>query len=222
MRVVGEAHCAKDGLKKIKSCLPKLVFLDIKLPDMRGFELLDALEKLEINGFYVVFYSAYPEECLGAFKYQPFDFLTKPLTSEALRDSLDRFRRKSAPTWQHADTQQQTMQNEADEKVMLLTQTMRVFVHPIEIMYLQADKKHCHLWMITGECICVNLTLKDVLQKIDKPWLVKKHKSYAANENFITGYSENFDTCYLAHKDLRYEIPVSRSVRKNLRYLAGF
>lgn len=90
IEVVGEAVNAKDGQEKIESLNPDLLFLDIQMPDMTGFELLSGLEKSPR----VIFTTAYDEYAIKAFEFNALDYLLKPIEPTRLADALQKLRQE--------------------------------------------------------------------------------------------------------------------------------
>ena len=76
VEIIGEASDGENGLALITRLKPDLVFLDIELPDMNGFELLDQLEYKDFN---LIFITAYDYYAIKAFKYGAIDYLLKPI-----------------------------------------------------------------------------------------------------------------------------------------------
>lgn len=90
IEVVGEAVNAKDGLEKIETLNPDLLFLDIQMPDKTGFELLGELEKSPR----VIFTTAYDEYAIKAFEYNALDYLLKPIEPARLADAVQKLRQE--------------------------------------------------------------------------------------------------------------------------------
>lgn len=88
----GEADSVASGLALINRVHPNLVFLDIKLPDGTGFDLI---EKLENTDFKLIFTTAYSEYAIKAFKYSAFDYIVKPIIPDDIKASLNRINRVS-------------------------------------------------------------------------------------------------------------------------------
>jgi two-component system LytT family response regulator len=84
IEIVGEAANADEGLKKIESLMPDLIFLDIQMPGKTGFELLQELDKAP----HVIFTTAYNEYALKAFEFNALDYLMKPVEPKRLADAL--------------------------------------------------------------------------------------------------------------------------------------
>ena len=84
VNVIGEAANAKEGLEKIESLMPDLIFLDIQMPGKTGFDLLQELDRAP----HVIFTTAYDEFALKAFEVNALDYLMKPVEPKRLADAL--------------------------------------------------------------------------------------------------------------------------------------
>lgn len=88
INVVGEAKNGMEGIEAIKRLAPDIVFLDIQMPEMDGFEMIKKLDIIPK----VVFVSAYDEYALDAFKVNALDYLLKPVDPEQLKDTLKKLK----------------------------------------------------------------------------------------------------------------------------------
>ncbi len=84
IEIVGEANNASDGITKIATLKPELIFLDIQMPGKTGFEMLTELEKAPV----VIFTTAYDEFALKAFEVNALDYLLKPIEPKRLADAI--------------------------------------------------------------------------------------------------------------------------------------
>ena len=84
VEVIGEAANAAEGIEKIESLMPDLIFLDIQMPGKTGFDMLMELEKAP----HVIFTTAYDEFALKAFEVNALDYLMKPVEPKRLADAL--------------------------------------------------------------------------------------------------------------------------------------
>src|SRR5574338_158346 len=84
VEIVGEAANANEGIEKIESLNPDMVFLDIQMPGKTGFDMLTELEKAP----HVIFVTAYDEYALKAFDVNALDYLMKPVEPKRLADAL--------------------------------------------------------------------------------------------------------------------------------------
>src|SRR6478736_6596011 len=87
VEVIGEAANAAEGIEKIESLMPDLIFLDIQMPGKTGFDMLTELEKAP----HVIFTTAYDEFALKAFEVNALDYLLKPIEPKRLADAVHKF-----------------------------------------------------------------------------------------------------------------------------------
>src|SRR5205814_3400549 len=93
VEVVGECGNAKEAIKTAEQLRPDLIFLDVRMGEIDGFGVVEAIQKLELNPFpTVIFTTAYDEYALRAFDAQAFDYLLKPFTRERFQVALQRVR----------------------------------------------------------------------------------------------------------------------------------
>src|SRR6476659_9926672 len=90
VEVVAEAANANEGIDKIETLSPDLIFLDIQMPGKTGFDMLTELEKAP----HVIFVTAYDEYALKAFEVNALDYLMKPVEPKRLADALMKVRQK--------------------------------------------------------------------------------------------------------------------------------
>ncbi|MEO8853056.1 MAG: response regulator [Ginsengibacter sp.] len=90
VEVIGEAANANEGIEKIESLNPDLIFLDIQMPGKTGFDMLTELEKAP----HVIFVTAYDEYAIKAFDVNALDYLMKPVEPKRLADALTKVRQK--------------------------------------------------------------------------------------------------------------------------------
>jgi two-component system LytT family response regulator len=90
VEIIGEAANAEEGIEKIESLNPDLIFLDIQMPGKTGFDLLIALDKAP----HVIFVTAYDEYALKAFDVNALDYLMKPVEPKRLADALLKVKQK--------------------------------------------------------------------------------------------------------------------------------
>src|SRR5665213_1417359 len=90
IEVIAEAANANEGIEKIESLNPDLIFLDIQMPGKTGFDMLTELEKAP----HVIFVTAYDEYAIKAFDVNALDYLMKPVEPKRLADALMKVRQK--------------------------------------------------------------------------------------------------------------------------------
>ncbi len=114
IEVIEEAANAKEGIEKIEILNPDLIFLDIQMPGMTGFDMLQELDRMP----YVIFTTAYDEYALKAFEVNALDYLMKPIEPKRLADALQKLIQ--------AEEKELAAQNAFNRE--LLTESDQVFV----------------------------------------------------------------------------------------------
>ena len=94
VQVVAICYSGKEGIKKIHELNPQLAFLDIEMPHMNGFQMLEQLHKIE---FEVIFTTSYDQYAITAFKFSALDYLLKPVDREELEKAIQKISKKINP-----------------------------------------------------------------------------------------------------------------------------
>ena len=121
IEVMDIAKNGKEGIEKINRLQPELVFLDIEMPDMNGFEMLTKIESIK---FQTIFITAHSHYAIKAFRFNALDYLVKPVEASQLKQSIGRFKH---PTEENQNNVKNALnnfkiQNIEDQKLMLPTQ----------------------------------------------------------------------------------------------------
>lgn len=182
--------CVQDSSEAkeiIKELQPDLLFLDIEMPKLNGFELLNQFE--EIN-FKVVFTTAYDQYAIKALKINALDYLLKPIDSEELKTALDKFIQEQIFTSEEQISHlNQFKSHQLTETIALSTNKGLIFIKTKDIMYFEADGSYTHVILSNGENHLVSKSLanfEEVLE--DNPLFFRSHKSNIVNLNFIKQY----------------------------------
>ncbi|MCF6347614.1 MAG: LytTR family DNA-binding domain-containing protein [Flavobacteriaceae bacterium] len=174
-----------EAIKIIQEEKPDLVFLDIDMPEMDGFTLL---QKLSYTNFDLIFTTAHDEYALQAIKVSAIDYLLKPVDKDELITAVDKVvaSRKSN---QLEDKLQSLFSNlnksdkinvSADGKIYLLERD--------DVIMLKSDKSYTTVFLIDNKEILVTKTLKEVEKKFAFPEFFRVHNSFLINMNHVKEY----------------------------------
>ena len=94
IQVAAICHSAEDGIKKIHELKPQLIFLDIEMPHMNGFQMLEQLDSIN---FEIIFTTSYDQYAITAFKFSALDYLLKPVDREELEKAVQKVAKKIRP-----------------------------------------------------------------------------------------------------------------------------
>lgn len=212
--IIGKCESSKDGLRMILEKEPDLVFLDIEMSWMNGFELLACLgDKLDLN---VVFVTAYDQYAIQAFKVKAIDYLLKPVDHDDLIKCVDRF--KTDFNKLNKDSLEDLLMYMDKPKSM-----NRIMIHSTEgieileadeIVYCQAASNYTYIYTTDDRKIVVSKTLAEIEKSLDSSYFLRVHKSFNANLKFVQRYS-NVDGGELIFKN-KAKIPVSRRKKEDV------
>jgi len=199
---------SKDGLKAIVDHKPDLIFLDIEMPWMNGFELLSCLgDNLD---FHVVFVTAYDQYAIQAFKVKAIDYLLKPVDKDDLINCIQRVKSEM----QRMDRESLSDLIEEMDTPMHLKKVMIHSTEGIEVLemqgiiYCEAASNYTYIYTTQDRKIVVSKTLAEIEKILDPKSFIRSHKSYTVNLNQIQRYSST-DGGELVLKNGK-NVPVSR------------
>ncbi|GAB1308233.1 LytTR family DNA-binding domain-containing protein [Urechidicola sp. KH5] len=176
-----------ESIDIINNLEPDVVFLDIQMPEMDGFTLL---ENLSYKKFNLIFTTAHDEFALKAIKVSAIDYLLKPVDKDELMEALDKVKdqRKGDLLEDKLQmllgsidqTQNDKINISADGKVYLLDKD--------DVVMLKSDKSYTTLFLTNEQQIVVSKTLKEVEKKFQFPQFFRVHNSYLINLKHVKEY----------------------------------
>jgi two-component system LytT family response regulator len=179
---------SRRAAELIHICQPGLVFLDIQMPHMNGFELL---EKLPNKNFKIIFTTAYNEYAIQAIRFSAFDYLLKPIDTEELQSSVYRFLESHEDYQQQFDLLKNIMHNiqapSADEfRLALPTKDGVHFLMPHEITRCEAVGNYTKFFTDKNRTYLISKTLGDYDVLLSPHNFIRTHKSHLVNKKFIS------------------------------------
>jgi len=188
VKVVATCNSAKEGLKAIKDHKPGLIFLDIEMPWMNGFEMLEVIENINFD---VIFTTAYDQFAVQAFKISAIDYLLKPIDKEDLIGAVKKVVEKKDPhiSKQHLDVLMQNMAPSGEnQRVALPSKNGFEFVLMQDILYCEADGNYTYFYMADKKRRLISRPMKEVEKMLNDPSFCRIHNSYLINLNQTQRY----------------------------------
>jgi two-component system LytT family response regulator/two-component system response regulator LytT len=230
VEVVAQAGNGIEALAAVDRHDPDLVFLDIQMPGLSGFEVARRLLEREDETPALVFVTAFDQHAIEAFEVNAVDYLLKPVESSRLDQALTRARRRLTSERPGAAGAPLTEQLEQIVKMMSSRQVRReqvaikvgerfMLVQAEEIIYASLADESINI--VTGQVGGTSSyrTLDDLHARLDPEVFWRVHRSHLVNINKIKEIVPWFSRNYILRmKDAKAtEIPVSRSQTKRLR-----
>ena len=215
-----EAMCnsAEKGLEAIHTLKPDVVFLDIEMPHMNGFDMLEQFDRLFFD---VVFCTAYDQFAIKAFKYSALNYLLKPVDPDDLKETIRRIKeRRAIPTREQIELLMNGIKNSQKptaNRIALTANDGLIFVSTHDILYCQAESNYTTVVLTNNRKIMVSKVLKDIDEALSGPDFYRVHNSYLVNLNHIQKFVRG-DGGYVVMND-GMSIGISRSRRQEFMEL---
>ncbi len=220
VEVLDVCKSAKEGLQSINKHKPNLVFLDIEMPWMNGFEMLNCLgDSIE---FEVVFVTAYDQYAIRAFKVKAQDYLLKPVDKDDLINCVARINEQTS---QFNQERLNGLLAEMDKplkakRILLHTKNAIEIVNQVDINYLKADSNYCNVYTKDGNRMLVTKSLHALENMLDKETFIRIHRSYTVNINSIQKIESEDGGFDVVLKDGSI-LPISRRRKDELLDILG-
>ena len=202
LREVAEADSVKTALESIKSKKPDLIFLDIRLGDGSGFDVLKQTAGQNLN---VIITTAYDEYAVKAFKYSAIEYLLKPIDPDDLIEAVE----KASSLIQNKKLNERielflshAVPKSPPIKKITLTTTDSIHIVNIEdIIFCEADRNYTTFYLPKKEKILVSKSLKEYEELLPSEQFLRCHQSFLVNLNHITRYekADNYLVCTDEH-----------------------
>lgn len=195
--IVGEAENGKEAVEKIDLLKPDLLFLDIQMPGLNGFEVLKQLDYSPK----VIFCTAFDEYALQAFDSYCIDYLVKPLTKERFAKTVEKLNQFNGNDTE-INLQKLIQQFSAGtQKTETTTLPVKVgdrviFVRLDEVAYFIADEKYVSVVTKHAKTHILDLSLKKLEDKLPS-WFIRVHKSFLVNKNLIKEIRKHFNNRFV-------------------------
>ena len=216
--ILGESNDGFEGLKSIRELRPDLIFLDVQMPKINGFELLELLEDPPA----VIFTTAFDEYAMRAFEANAVDYLLKPFSRERFAKAIQKW---LAQQQEQAKQVQQLVEHskasplQADRVVVKEGGQIKIIpVH--EIQYLEAADDYVKI--VTGEgSYLKNRTMAHFEETLPTQNFVRCHRSYIVNVSLITRLEPYERESYTLRLQNDTQLPVSRTGYMRLKEILG-
>jgi two-component system LytT family response regulator len=183
IRIAGIAESIHEARTLLKCLTIDLLFLDIELPDGKGFDLLSAMPEVH---FEVIVTTSHGDYALDAIRHSALDFLIKPVTHAELSNALARFMKKFE-SWKPSK-KEEPHQHPQNRKLPLPTLEGFVFVNFEDIVHAEADRSYSLFSLIDRTKIMVSKPLGDFEERLLNRNFIRVHKSHIINLGLVSKY----------------------------------
>ncbi|WP_170110213.1 LytR/AlgR family response regulator transcription factor [Flavilitoribacter nigricans] len=210
-----------QGIKYLKEEAPDLLFLDIEMPMMNGFDVLEELGPV-IN-FSVIFVTAYDSFGIKAVKFSALDYILKPVHNKELVGAVQKFKAvNKQDSIVRIDNLLSNIQAERQRKpvkIALASRESIEFVAPDDIILCEADSNYSKVFLINGKMRLISKTLRDFEEMLEPQGFFRPHNSFVINLEYVQEF-QRLDGGYLVMKN-KMKVPVSKQKRSQVLGLLG-
>ena len=200
-QIIGEAENGEDGLEKTERHKPDLIFLDVQMPGLNGFEMLKKLSHVPI----VVFTTAFEEYAIRAFEQNSIDYLLKPIEKERLEVTVERLKRlknvdHSGDTEKLLELIGQMKPRKAINAVPVKVGDKIFLVKLSDVVYFEAKENYVFIHTTEGKEHLIDFTLTELETKLPSQFS-RLHRAYIINTEKIKVIKKYFDGRFVIAMD---------------------
>jgi len=206
---------AEEGLRQINHQQPQLIFLDVEMPVMNGFEML---EELKEHNFDVIFTTAFNQYAIRAIKFGALDYLIKPIDKDELREAINKhLKRSQTDSLKQLAALLSHIKKSNDlsyQKIALPTMHSYELVPLNNIVVCESNNNYTNVRLINGQSILISKTLKQIEELLDMHPFFRVHNSFLVNLHYAIRYVKGEGGNLVLNNDMT--IPVARSKKEDL------
>jgi len=222
IEVIQECNDGFEGLKAIQLHQPDLIFLDVQMPKINGFEMLELVDKQPA----VIFTTAFDEYAIKAFETHAVDYLLKPFSKERFNKAIEKYLAQAQSPASTAPKETEKLLEYAaqspaqHERIVVKTGTKVKIIPVADVQYLQADDDYVSVFTKEGSYL-KNKTMSFFEQTLDARQFVRVHRSYMVAVQEITRIDPYEKDSHLAILKSGAKIPVSKTGYVKLKQVLG-
>lgn len=181
LEVVAHYSNVADAATGLKDADADVVFLDMELPDGKGFDVLSALNSID---FEVIITTMHDSFMLEAIKHSAIDYLMKPITKTALHDAVDRFKSRI----QKVSDSKSVVRNTPSNRLVIPNQDGLILVEISDIIRLESDGAYTNLYLANGQKHMTSKNLGFYQNQLDPDSFFRVHHSHIISIAHIKNY----------------------------------
>jgi two-component system LytT family response regulator len=204
-----------EGLKAIQKHQPDLIFLDVQMPKITGFEMLELLDEPPA----VIFTTAFDEYALAAFDAKAIDYLLKPFSKSRFQQALNRFLERYEVEEGGQNSAISSLAEKSQRLVVRVKNEIKII--PVDqVSYFEAADDYVNIVTESGAFL-KKMTMKSLEEALSPDRFARIHRSYILNLNEVTRIEPYEKDSYLVFLRNGKKLPVSKTGYSRLRQVLG-
>lgn len=220
IELIGECENGFEGVKAINEHKPDLVFLDIQMPKISGFELLELLDHKP----HIIFATAYDQYALKAFEYNAADYLLKPYSKERLAEAVEKVAERINNLGAVSDVAEKISNFPKDEFIdrIVVKDRHKIHIIPVDqIRYIESMDDYVMIYTHEGRHI-KQKTMKYLENSLNPRNFIRIHRSYIVKVEEIHEIQQYEKESYIVILHDKTKLKVSKTGYKNLKEILNF
>ena len=186
--ILATAQKPEEAIVLIHQHKPDVVFLDIEMPRMNGFRMLEEAGEFDAD---IIFTTAYNHYAVEAIRISAFDYLTKPISIQDLQNAVNRLtRHRSGKTKEKLEILKHSLSaaRTQEEKIAIPASEGLEFIPIRSIVHIESSSNYSKVYLISGKSLLVTRLLKDFEDMLTPYHFYRVHNSHLINLNYIKKY----------------------------------
>ena len=220
IEIIAECENGFEGIKIINELKPDLVFLDIQMPKITGFEMLELLDHKP----QIIFATAYDEYALKAFEFNAADYLLKPYSKERLFEAVDKVSAKIEKEGNISDVAEKVSNFPREEFLdrIVVKDRHKIHIVPVDqVRYIESMDDYVMIYTKTGRHL-KQKTMKYFEAALNPKNFTRIHRSYIVKVDEITEIQQYEKESYIVILHDKTKLKVSKTGYKNLKGVLNY
>ena len=220
IELIAECENGFEGVKQINELKPDLVFLDIQMPKITGFEMLELLEHKP----QIIFATAYDQYALKAFDYNAADYLLKPYSKDRLKEAIDKVVERIQKEGKESNIAEKVSDFPKDEYLdrVVVKDRHKIHIAPVDaVRYIESMDDYVMIYTTEGRWM-KQKTMKYFEAALNPKNFVRIHRSYIVKVDEIAEIQQYEKESYIVILHDKTKLKVSKTGYKNLKGILNF
>lgn len=218
VEIIGAAYSGQEGIEKVGLLNPDLIFLDVEMSDMTGFEMLSKLSNIK---FQTIFITSFRHYAIKAIRFNALDYLVKPIDLGELKASIVRFEKRTRHSNRigKVKTALSNLKTEdiGDQVLVLKTQEGELRLSIKNIIRIEGERNYSYIYLVKDKKKLTTKTLGDLEELLVDKGFFRPHKSFLVNRLHISSVPNSFQIVLSDGE----EVPIARRKKTEFKEWYG-
>lgn len=213
IQIVGSFNNPLHAITAMQNEKPHLLFLDVEMPSINGFELL---ERLKPNLPAVIFVTAYNQFAIQALRASAIDYLLKPLQKQDLISAVNKVHPTNTLMSQQLELLETQMKKTAITKIAVFANNQTIFLSLADIAYIESSKNYAKIFLTNKAYYTILRSMKEIEDVLGSAHFFRIHRQYIINLNFVKQMNRTEGTVTLQNEIV---LPLARTQKESFEHM---